>query len=423
MRKLILFTLLYTMLFAQSQLLSHIPLPSTVMIDLDPEVYDDTQLKKALEEGQIFTFISKSNHTKDEELLALRQSYMTLFSLTHRIYSTLAFKVAFIVPYKIIGKYAFSTSNTTLGYLLHRDIPFELELYPIEREDNSSLQQALDTITEHHFDLVVAPVTQQGAEYLCQQNSSLRLFIPTLHRNRVKCENRNIFFGGIDYVKQIDTLATLVESNQSVFTVSDSSAISRMLSEKVQDIVEVNDTITLHHKGYYKHLILRHKDLNQSTIFLNTPIVKSSLFLSQLTLADYQPYQVLSTQINYSPLLLTLTQYHDRENMILASSIGTMDPILTENIAMINQDIRFNWLNYATVAGVDLEFSMRTSEKRLAKEQVKDGSLDYPIYLYEAGLYRFIPKELPAPEIVDDTQLNWEEESVYDSDSQAEMSE
>ncbi|BDY11827.1 hypothetical protein [Hydrogenimonas cancrithermarum] len=420
MRKLIPLTLLYVVLLAQSQLLSPIPVPSTVIIDLDPEPYDDAMLETALANGKVFTFIAKSKHTKNPELSSLRQSYMTLFSLTHRIYTTSAFRLAFIVPYKVIGKYAYSTSNTALGYLLNRGIPFEMELFAIDDEENTSLQSALDTIDEKRFDLVVAPVTQKGASYLCSQNGLTKIFIPTLHKNRIECDNEKVYFGGIDYTGQIETLSYLVESNATTVTVSDNSAISRMLSQTVYNIVDVDDTIVLGQSGYYKDLILKHEDLNQSTIFLNTPVVKSSLFLSQLTLADYKPQQVLSTQINYSPLLLTLTQYHDRENMVLASSIGPMDSTLTENIALINQDIRFNWLNYATIAGIDNEFSISTSEERLANEVFVDGSLEYNVYLYEAGLYRFVPKEVPYPA---EERIETIEEQFYSPDSQDEMSE
>jgi len=420
MRKLIPLMLLYITLFAQSQLLSPIPVPSTVIIDLDPEPYDDAMLETALAHGQIFTFIAKSKHTKTPELSSLRQSYMTLFSLTHRIYTASAFRVAFIVPYKIIGKYAYSTSNTALGYLLDRGIPFEMELFAIDDEENRSLQSALDAVNEKRFDLVVAPVTPKGAQYLCEQNSLTKLFIPTLHKNRIECDNERVYFGGIDYTEQIETLSCLLESNATSITVSDNSAISRMLSQTVYNIVDLNDTIVLGRNGYYKDLILQHEDLNQSTIFLNTPVVKSSLFLSQLTLADYKPQQILSTQINYSPLLLTLTQYHDRENMVLASSIGSMDSTLTENIALINQDIRFNWLNYATVAGIDNEFSILTSEERLANETFVDRSLKYNVYLYEAGLYRFVPKKISCPA---EERIETIEEQFYSPESQDETSE
>ncbi len=411
MRKLLVIFTLITVISAQIQLLSPIPLPSNVIIDLDTREYSDEELAELLHRGEIFTFLAKAGKTQDPELAAVKQSYMTLFNVTHKIYSSAAFRVAFVVPYKKIGKYAYSTSNSVLAYLLNRKIPFEMELFPIENEDNATLHEALQNISGGAFDLIVAPVTYRGAEYLCMQNLETELFIPTLHKNRVDCTNSLVSFGGIDYNAQIETLSYLVESNATVITVSDSSSISKMLSQAVAQNLDVKDHLTLDRSGYYKDMILRHEDLNESTIFMNTPVVKSSLFLSQLTLADFKPLQLLSTQINYSPLLLTLTQYHDRENMVVASSIGEADPVLSENIALIGQDIRFNWLNYATVTGVDHYFSTKTGEQRLTKERFSDGSIEYDVLLYEAGLYRFIPKEVPLPpEDLNDTYVYPDEE-------------
>lgn len=413
MRKLIGLILLYTLVNAQIQLLSPIPLPSNVIVDLDVEEYSQEELEKLLQEGQIFTFLAKSKDINDTELASIRESYMTLFNITQKIYSSETFKVAFIVPYKIIGKYSYTTSNSVLAYLLNRKVPFKMELFPVEDESNSTMQMALDSLSGSTYDLVVAPVTLKGAEYICNQNLNTEIYIPTLHRNRVDCTNDMVSFGGIDYGAQIDLLSRLVEYNATTITVSDASSISKMLSTLVEARVDVNESLVLNRSGYYKDLIERHEDLNQSTIFLNTPVVKSSLFLSQLTLADFKPMQVLSTQINYSPLLLTLTQYHDRENMVLASSIGYLDPILSENISLINQDIRFNWLNYATVVGVDSYFSAKTAEPRVAKEEFVNGSLEYDIKLYEAGLYRFIPKELPTlPEDENITDIYYDDEGV-----------
>ncbi|WOE68997.1 hypothetical protein RZR97_07710 [Hydrogenimonas thermophila] len=393
MRKLLMTLLTASLLFGQSQILSPIPLPMTIIIDLDPNEYEDHTLEKQLEDGKVFTFIAKSKNSKNEELLTMRQNIMSLFNIMEKIYASGTFRLAFIVPYKVIGKYASSTSNSALGYLLNRGIPFEMKLYTIEDEDEQSLLEILNDINKEKFDLVVAPVTQKGAYYLCNQTLYSPLFIPTLHKNRLDCSNSMIFFGGIDYTKQIEILSSLVNEDGLKITVSDNSPVSQMLSDTAKEIVPIDENIVLGQNGYYKRTISRFSDLNQSTIFLNTPIVKSSLFLSQLTLANFKPSKVLSTQINYSPLLLTLTQYHDRENMVIANSIEKIDPKLSENIALIEQDIRFNWLNYSTVAGIDIVFSEKTSESRLSTVKLVNGSLNHNVELYEAGLYRFILKE------------------------------
>jgi len=397
MRKILIFLLTLSLSFGQSQILSPIPLPVTIIIDLDPYEYNDLILEKKLEKGEIFTFIAKAKNSKNVRLLTMRQNIMSLFNIMDKIYASGTFKIAFIVPYKVIGKYASSTSNSALGYLLNRGIPFEMKLYKIEDEDEQSILEILNNIISDNFDLIVAPVTQKGASYLCNQTLPYPIFIPTLHKNRVDCSNSMLFFGGIDYMKQIKVLSSLVNKYGFKIAVSDNSAVSQMLSERAREIVAINKTIVLGQNGYYKRTIARFSDLNKSTIFLNTPIVKSSLFLSQLTLANFKPSKVLSTQINYSPLLLTLTQYYDRENMIIANSIEKIDPKLSENIALIDQDVRFNWLNYSTITGIDIFLSEKIDETRLSSVNFEDGSLNHNVKLFEAGLYRFIPYELDSP--------------------------
>jgi len=393
MRKLLMTLLTASLLFGKSQILSPIPLPMTIVIDLDPNEYEEKSLAKKLANGEVFTFIAKSKNIKNEELLTMRQNLMSLFNIMEKIYASGTFRVAFMVPYKIIGKYASSTSNSALGYLLNRGIPFEMLVYTIEDENRYSILKTLNKINKEKFDLIVAPVTQKGAYNICNQKLNSPVFIPTLHKNRLNCSNSMIFFGGIDYTKQIEMLSSLVNKHSFKIAVSDESGVSQMLSKTARKIVPIDKTIVLGQNGYYKRIIARFSALNRTTIFLNTPIVKSSLFLSQLTLANHKPSKVLSTQINYSPLLLTLTQYHDRENMVIANSIEKIDPKLSENIALIDQDIRFNWLNYSTVAGIDIIFSEKTSESRLSTVNLENGSLNHNVELYEAGLYRFILKE------------------------------
>jgi len=133
MRKLLVIFTLITVISAQIQ----IPLPSNVIIDLDTQEYSDEELAELLNRGEIFTFLAKAGKTQIPELAAMKQNYMTLFNIREKIYTSAAFRVAFIVPYKRIGKYAYSTSNSALAYLLNRKIPFEMELLHSTKAESS----------------------------------------------------------------------------------------------------------------------------------------------------------------------------------------------------------------------------------------------------------------------------------------------
>ncbi|WP_353662612.1 hypothetical protein [Hydrogenimonas sp. SS33] len=433
MKKIWLLLFCSMLLLAQGRMLSPIPLPTWHIVDLDTENYDEYDLQRLLDEGQVFTFLAKSAHVSNPRLKTLRQTYMAMFNIAGGTAGATV-RIAFIVP-KIIGKYARTTTRSALGYLIDRGTPFEMDVYPLSDEGNATIDEALAQIGSRLYDLVVAPVTTKGAAYLCSRSLNHRLYIPTLHKSRSECGNDMVTFGGIDYEKQVETLSYLVESNATTVSVTDGSPLSQRLDAMVRMHLDVDDMLTLPRNGYYKNIIARHEDLNQSTLFLNTPILKSSLFLTQLTLADFKPALVLSTQLNYSPLLLTLTQYHDRENMVLASSIGKMDAFAGENIALLGEDVRFNWLNYATVVGIDTAYMQATGNRRLTEESTIDGAVDYSLRLYEAGLYRFIPRALPEPpeNRIEENPMNdegengvdsnglEEEPSVYDSEFQSEM--
>ncbi len=60
-----------------------------------------------------------------------------------------------------------------------------------------------------------------------------------------------------------------------------------------------------------------------STIILNTPIVKSSIILSQITAFEVEPAKVLSTQLNYNPLLVKLTQEKIEKTFMLLVLLKT----------------------------------------------------------------------------------------------------
>jgi hypothetical protein len=326
-----------------------------------------------------------------------------------------AYRVAFLLPYTKIGKYAVSTTESALAYLAERGKPFQLEVVKVDDEEESTLREALDRLTGYH--MIIAPVTEKGAEFLCSQTLPGPLFIPTLHEGRVSCANDAIRFGGIDYDAQIRTLSYLVESNATTYVVTDGTPLSRMLTPMVERYLPVEETLLLGGNGYYKSVIERYEDLNASTMFLNTPVVKTSLFLSQLTLADFKPARLLSPQLNYSPRLLTLTQYHDRENLVVASSIGDMDPFTTEYLALVGRDVRFNWLNYATVTGLDHDFCTATGLERKTREFYEERSLHYEVRLYDAGLYRFVPREIPEPPIEERSDAEYDENPPEDYDA------
>ena len=120
---------------------------------------------------------------------------------------------------------------------------------------------------------------------------------------------------------------------------------------------------------------------------MNTSIIKSSIILSQLRAYGTVPYKILSTQLNYTPLVISLTQYPDRKNFVIANSISKTDFKLQESLLLLDADIEYNWVNYSTLVGVDSLFSKTQSQ--LFPEKIIDNQVSYDVLLYKNTRHGF----------------------------------
>jgi len=132
------------------------------------------------------------------------------------------------------------------------------------------------------------------------------------------------------------------------------------------------------------------ENIKNGSFFINTPIVKSGMIMSQLTLYDVNATNVLSTQINYDPLLLSMTQYNDRKNMIVANSITENNNVLIETNSLLGNDIVYDWINYTTTVGVDYFFHLISNEDREYEMTIENAQVLYNIELLQPSLSRFI---------------------------------
>ena len=139
-----------------------------------------------------------------------------------------------------------------------------------------------------------------------------------------------------------------------------------------------------------QHYLKDNEDINGSSCFINTPIVKTSMIMSQLTLYDTNVTNILSTQINYDPLILSMTQYVDREKMLIANSITQHNSVLIQTNALLSNDIEYDWINYTTTIGMDYFFHLLTNADREYQIELIDNQMVYPIELLQPSVSRFI---------------------------------
>lgn len=398
--------------FAQSFLISNIPIPKTYIQNLDPYPCDDKCLQEYLDRDMIFSFLSNANNKlQNKELDEIRMMHISIFNLGSNIFHSKV-KIALLLPYKKIGKYAASTTNASMAYLISKNNSFNLRSYKIEDESIQEIEKALILMKKDGFSHIIAPLTKKGVDNITIINPSINIFFPTINKKDTNTTSNQLFFGGIDYQAQSDEL--LKEAVSPLVIFYDKSSLGKKLAlyeeNKFKDIdinntVDTNNTIVNTNKTVIKFSIPRrttnlekylkdNKDINASSCFINTPIVKTGMIMSQLTLYDTNTTEItniLSTQINYDPLLLSMTQYTDRKNMIIANSITQEKNILIQTNALLGNDIVYNWINYTTTVGIDYFYHILTSHEREYKIELEDNQMQYEIELIKPSFSKFKP--------------------------------
>ncbi|AFL68286.1 hypothetical protein [Sulfurospirillum barnesii] len=301
-------------------------------------------------------------------------------------------KIAVLVPQRTIKKYAISSVNSVIAYLLYKNYYFDLNVFNSGDEKAESLNQSLKEIQAGGYHYIIAPLTAEGASIVALNETQIPIFIPTLHHSTLPNAGSNILFGGIDYDQQIALLAQ--KTNTRVGTFEDGSSLSYQLNGYVKKYTPnvFYEKRIENAKANFKQIFKGNGSFNNASLFLNTPLVTSSLIASQLRANSLNPHVLLSTQINYNPLLLTLTQYEDRDRMYVANSIQKAPAALEESNALFGHDIVYDWVNYATNIGIDYvcyDFFEGKAE-RLFSEPLINNQVIYNTSLYQPGRNEFI---------------------------------
>jgi hypothetical protein len=404
MRQIVLLVVLTSLLFSQERVLSPVPLPKTYVIDYSVEPCDDMCLDAYYKAGKPFSFImgyspkyaSLDNGNRFRE-------YASMINLDVRdfyISSSGEFKIALIIPKKVVGRYAVSVSHSILAYLLLRNPSFSFKVIDSKYEDENSLRDALNKTKQEGFTNTIALLTPNGATNLNRLNETqnLEIYIPSINKSAVKKHKPNIIYGGIDYKAQIDTLTDSIKSD-NIIAISDGSPLSSELdmyaagdsNSSIMSIVLDSMEADL----YKKSIKSNAREIRSSAVLLNSSVVKSAMFMSQLTFNDVKPRSIISSQINYTPSIFSLTQRADRSRFRVANSITSSLPTLQEANEIVETDIQYDWINYSTSIGLDDFYtkSYLSSKSESFKEIIIDNQVSYEVELLETEDGGFFKKQ------------------------------
>lgn len=388
-KKILLLLLLPFLAFGQSDIFSNIPPAKIEIININPEYCDENCLFKLSRDKKIFSFIARFDRSiKNEELQNLMESYATEIGIYYRLrFDPLGknLEIALLIPKKIIGKYSTTTIDTILAYLLSRDIDFRFKIFDSVDENLDSLNKTIEKINDENFNFVVAVLSKkESLEAL--DDIDIPVYIPTMTNKDVKAGS-NIVFGGIDYEAQIQTLINQ-ENDAITIIYNDDSSLGEDLGEitkSLSQFVLIEDIITNKiAANFSKNLEKQEMFLAGSNVFLNTPVVKSGLLLSQIGVSNERPSHILSTQVNFNPALLSLIRGNDTSNILIANSISDTEQKLIEYGLLLSSDMKYDWVNYSTALGVDLFLSnMSQNINRYFVESFENNQAIYNINLYK----------------------------------------
>ncbi len=370
----------------ERSVLMQLPLPAKIEITTECDS-DCLEALKAQEEAKAFIERQNRKLSIGEVIIPIETTSMTLGGSAFDNGESV--RVALLVPKKVIRKYARSVADTIVAYLIKRGGDFEFEVFDSGDESVERLQMTLDRIRDGGYRFVIAPVTKKGAETIAANETEMTVFIPTVNRQDLEFGEDNILFGGIDYKQQIDALLSIASKKVAIF--GDGSPIAYRLSNYIHnssfgEIVYERNIKNI--KSNLGAILKNNKKLDDASIFLNMSVIKSALMVSQLRFHDIAPYNILSTQINYNPMLLTLTQAEDREKLYIANSIAKEEPGLLDMNLLLGNNPRFDWIEYSTSIGLDYLLNGEEG-RRLFAEAVDENQISYGVTLYKAGISDF----------------------------------
>lgn len=299
-----------------------------------------------------------------------------------------AYKLAIVFPSQIMSKYGVDVTKVINVYMLQQNIDMNIEVFDCIDQSYENMINTFNQLDEQDYKNVLALFTPNMVEQLkmIPQIDQFRIYVPTIHKKEVSNSLSNVIFGGIDYEEQIKTLVNL-SKGQIVNFYS-----HRGISQKLTKILEQNypnvRSIAISDETNYTDLF-KNGNFEHKSIFLNTTLIKSSILLSQIRANEIEPYVILTTQLNYNPHIISMTQFEDRQQLRYANSIGNIDELLLENSSLLGADIAYDWVNYSAIIGADYLLRQDMYADSVLEYKIEDNQVIYDVTLIKNDDFGF----------------------------------
>lgn len=291
-------------------------------------------------------------------------------------------KLAFVYPSTLVSKYAKSSLSTISGYLSYRQANYNLIVVDSKNESYENINNAFSKLKEEGVTKVIALFTPNALNNLNKiVTDDFKVYLPLIEKKDSLENNDNLIFGSISYDDQLKKLSYYSNGKNSTFY--QETYLGTKLKNSYDFVIgnsNLRKEISNDEKNFKN--IVNDSRLRNSSLFLNTDLVKSSLILSQMTVYEINPNTILATQILFDPMLMVLTQERDRQNLIIANSIGDVDSKLKDEIATVGGNITFEWVDYSTLVGTNYLFSNGNSS--LISTKIENNQAVYTPRLFKS---------------------------------------
>ena len=291
-------------------------------------------------------------------------------------------KLAFVYPSTLVSKYAKSSLSTISGYLSYKQANYNLIVVDSKNESYENINNAFSKLKEEGVTKVIALFTPNALNNLNKiVTDDFKVYLPLIEKKDSLENNDNLIFGSISYDDQLKKLSYYSNGKNSTFY--QETYLGAKLKNSYDFVIgnsNLRKEISNDEKNFKN--IVNDSRLRNSSLFLNTDLVKSSLILSQMTVYEINPNTILATQILFDPMLMVLTQERDRQNLIIANSIGDVDSKLKDEIATVGGNITFEWVDYSTLVGTNYLFSNGNSS--LISTKIENNQAVYTPRLFKS---------------------------------------
>lgn len=391
MKKILLISLISINLLASKQTLIDIEPAKVFYVNFEKENCNDKCLRTLLQNGLYISYLARFD-SNDETLNKIYKKlingidYLDELNVDNKTTINDNIKIAIIIPEKVIKSYSQNIISPVIAYLISKKQNVYVKTYFTQDENEQNIEPIIDEL--NNYSLIITGYQNDGIRILNKYINNIPVFNPLAKANNFENISSNYTFGSIDYNEQVAQLLNIANEKIAVF--KDNSKLANDISNKISNQTNISYERTIDSKNLNVNSVIS-GSLNNSSIFFNIPLIKTTLVATQIRALGIRPRMYLSTQINYHPMFLNLSQENERSMFYFANSIGEINDNIEYLNDILGQKIAYNWIAYSTSVGLDYYYNKLYSkeENRLFKDDFLGNSIHFNVRIMNSKNSKF----------------------------------